>query len=903
MLTFLKETAARVRALFRPHDFDRDFEQELESHLAMLTEDNVRRGMPPGEARRAALIRMGGPQSIREQHRAVRGLPAVESVLRDIRFAFRLIAKNRGFSAAAIVVLALGIGANTIGFTIVNAAFLRGLPFKDSNRLYMLAWQPRSGSRLNLSYAELEDLRVQSRTVAGIAAFSNGTMNLSDDRAMPEEARATRLTANAFGVLGQQPLLGRDFAPADDRPGADPVAIINYRMWKNRYGAGPDVLGKSIRLNGQPATIIGVMPDSMNFPGNTEVWVPAIPPEAQQVRNQARALGIDGQLLRQFSRPLNVFGRLRDGATRAEAQTELNGVAQRLAMTYPDTHKDLVGARVETFTERYVGGPARIVFLTMMAAVSFVLFIACANVANLLVSRSAHRAREIALRIALGATRWRVVRQLLLESVVLGCIGGSIGLLLAIAGVRALDAAVQDPERPFWIIFSVDYGVFGYVAAICVLTGILFGLVPALHVSKTSLNDVLKEGGRGSTGSRRVRWLSGLMVVTELALTIVLLAGAGLMVRSFMKLYTLDIGARTDHLMVMRMQLPATKYATPEARRAFFERLEPRLAAIPGVESIAVTTSAPPSGAEERSLEIEGRPARNPEEQPQTVSIVTISPRFFDVVAVQMRRGRTFHERDGAPGAETVIINERMAAQFFPGEDPMGTRIRFPRREPTPGEPAPLWRTIVGISPSLRHGARRDGEANPVVYLPYRQDPSNGVALVVRSELPPGSVMHAVRREVQAIDPDQPVFTIQTLDQMLAQERWPFRVFGGLFAIFAGIALVLSSVGLYAVMAHSVAQRTQEIGVRMALGAEGRQMSWLILKRGLVQLAMGLTLGLAGAFALSRVLRTVLFQITPTDPVTFAAITMLLTVVSIAACLLPARRATRVDPVVALRAE
>jgi predicted permease len=374
------------------------------------------------------------------------------------------------------------------------------------------------------------------------------------------------------------------------------------------------------------------------------------------------------------------------------------------------------------------------------------------------------------------------------------------------------------------------------------------------------------------------------------------------MIRSFMKLYTLDIGIRTDHLMTMRMQLPESKYASPEARRAFFERLEPHLGTLPGIEGVAVTTAVPPFASGQRDLEIEGRPAPRADEPSLNVSTVTISPRFFEVVDVPLRRGRSFHERDGAPGSETVIINERMAAQFFPGEDPIGRRLRF--RELPPGRPAPGWRTIVGISPTIRHGSTtQGGEPNAVVYLPYRQDPPSGASLLVRSQLPPASVMDAVRREVQAIDRDQPVFTIQTLDQILAQDRWPFRVFGGLFAIFAVIALVLSSVGLYAVMAYSVIQRTQEIGVRMALGAERRHMSWLILKRGLFQLAVGLTLGLAGAFAMSRVLRTVVVQITPTDPVTFVAITVLLTVVSVAACLLPARRASRVDPLVALRAE
>jgi len=889
MLTALVRMISRVSALFSRRGFDDDLDRELDSHLAMLIEDNVRRGMTAERARRAARIRLGRPESLREQHRHVRGLPSVEAVLQDLRFTFRLIVKERGFSAAAIAALALGIGINAIGFTIVNAAFLRGLPFEDANRLYILGWQNRSGSRSNVSHAEFEDWRARSRTFSGLAAFSNTTINISDARALPEQTRGTLVTADAFRVLKQPPLLGRDFDPADDRIGAEPVAILSFRVWRNRYGGDPAVLGRVLRLNGQPATIVGVMPDGMNFPNDTEIWAPFIPNEAQRRRN---------------SRPLNIFGRLGDGNTRTEAQAEMNGIAQQLAAAYPETNKDLIGVRVETFTERYVGGPARIVFLAMMGAVSFVLLIACANVANLLLARSAHRARELAVRIALGATRWRIVRQLLIESVVLGCIGGALGLGLAIAGVRGLDAAVQDPDKPYWITFTVDYVVIGYVAAICVLTGIVFGLAPALHVSKTDTNNVLKEGGRGTAGSRRVRWLSGTMVVVELALTIVLLAGAGLMIRSFLKLYTLDIGIRTDHLAAMRMQLPASKYATPDLRVLFYERLESRLAAVPGVEKVAITTAVPPSASGHRDMDIEGRPPGAPDDPPLNVATVTISPAFFDVVAVPALRGRTPLGRDGAPGSEAVVINERMAAEFFPGEDPIGRRLRFRRRETAPGQPAPAWLTIVGICKTIRHGSRSlGGETNAVVYLPYRLDPPSSASLLVRSQMDPGRVMDAVRRAVQSVDQDQPVFTIQTLDQILAQDRWPFRVFGGLFACFAIVALVLSSVGLYGVMAYAVSQRTQEIGVRMALGGTGRQISWLILKRGLLQVAIGLTLGLAGALAFSQVLRTALVQTSPTDPLTYAAITCILTAVSIAACLVPARRATRVDPLVALRAE
>ncbi len=810
------------------------------------------------------------------------------SLLQDLRFAFRLIVKEKWFTTVAVAALALGIGVNATVFTLVNAVLIRGLPFKDSGQLYMLGVRRAADSRGGtLSYPDFVDWREQSRTFAGLAGFSGGNMNVADDRGVPEQVRGTYLTANAFQVLGQQPLLGRDFAPTDDRKGAERVVILGYSIWQNRYGSDPAVLGRVLRLNGEPATIIGVMPEGMKFPTEASLWSPFIPNAEQEKRS---------------NRPLAVFGRLRPDATRAQAQAEIEGIAARLATQYPDTNKELTAAVVETFNDRFNGGPIRTVFLALMGAVGFVLLIACANVANLLLSRSANRAREVAVRVAMGASRWRVVRQLLVESVVLGTIGGILGLVLAFFGVRAFDAAVEGSGKPYWIQFTMDWVVFGFLAAICVLTGILFGLAPALQVSRTNVHEVLKEGGRGNAGSRRARWMSSCMVVVELALTIVLLVGAGLMARSFLNLYSMNLGFRTEYLLSMRLQLPGTKYKTPEARQEFYDRLAPRLAAIAGAESVAITTSVPPQGSGSRDLEIDGRPAPKETERP-SANVVIISPTFFETIGAQLQRGRGFSETDGAPGSETLIVNQRLASQYFPNEDPIGRRVRFVQTNPPAGQPAPVWRTIVGISPSIRHGSPQDVEPRAVAYVPLRQEPSGGAALLVRSRVDPGVIMNAVRREVQTIDPDQPVFTVQTLDQLLAQQRWPYRVFGSLFAIFAVIALVLSGVGLYAVMAYSVTQRTQEIGVRMALGAASGQVSWLVLRRGLVQLAIGLTLGLAGAWGVSRVLRELLVQITPTDPTTFAAITILLTLVSLAACLIPARRATRLDPLVALRVE
>jgi putative ABC transport system permease protein len=810
------------------------------------------------------------------------------SLLHDLRFALRLIVKDRWFTAVAVAALALGIGANATVFTLVNAVLIRGLPFKDSGQLYMLGVRRPADSRGgDLSYPDYQDWRAQSRTFAGIAGFSRGGMSLADERGVPEQARGAYLTSNAFQVLGQQPLLGRDFRPEDDRKGAERVVMLGHGIWKNRYGADPAVLGRVLRVNGQAATIIGVMPEGMMFPTDSALWMPFVPTENQEKRE---------------NRSIAVFGRMKPESTRAEAQAEMTGIAGRLASQYPASNKELTSAVVQTFNERFNGGEIRQIFLSMMGAVGFVLLIACANVANLLLSRSAQRSREIAVRIALGASRWRVVRQLLVESIVLGCMGGVLGLGLAVLGVRLFDAAIPaDAGKPYWIQFTIDWVVIGFLAAICLVTGVLFGLAPALQVSRTSVNEILKEGGRGNSGSRRTQWMSSSLVVLEIALTIVLLVGAGLMTRSFLKLYSQDIGIKTDYLLTMRLQLSGTKYPKPEARQEFYERLAPRLASMAGADSVAIATSVPPQGSGQRDLEIDGRPVASGTARP-SVTTVVISPTFFDVVGAPLRRGRLFTDADGAPGAETVIVNQRFATQFFPDEDPMGKRIRFPPREPTAGQPAPVWRTIVGISPTIRHSRPQDAEPPAVAYIPLRQEPSGFAVLLVRSRVEPGVMMSAVRREVQAIDPDQPVFTVQTIEQMLAQQRWPFRVFGTVFAIFAFIALVLAAVGLYAVMAYSVMQRTQEIGVRMALGAAGRQVSWLILRRGIIQLVIGLTLGLGGAWFAGQLLAPLLV-VTPHDPSTFVGIALLLIVVALAACMIPARRATRLDPLVALRQE
>jgi predicted permease len=737
-----------------------------------------------------------------------------------------------------------------------------------------------------ISRPDLLEWRASTTSFDGLEAFVRGAMTVSDARTAPEDTPGAWMTAGAFALLQQPTLLGRGFRRGDDEPGAERVVILGHQLWQSRYRGDRKVLGLPVRVNGEPGTVIGVMPPGMKFPTNAELWVSAIP--------------IPGQEQSRENRGFQVFGRLKPGVSVARARAELDSVVKRLATSHPATNREISVAVIQTFNERFNGGPIRVVLWSLLGAVGFVLLIACANVANLLLSRSAQRAREVAVRYAMGATRWRVVRQLLIESLLLGLIGGLLGLGIAVVGTRLFDRAIADVGKPYWIKFTVDYVVIGYLLGISALTSVVFGLAPALQVARTSVGSVLKQGGRGSTGSREMRGFSSALVVLELALTLVLLVGAGLMGRSFLALTAIDTGIKSDHLIAMRVNLPRITYPTPELRSQFFERLAPRLATLPGADAAAVTTSMPPFGLWGRDLLIDGR--ADPGKGKRLDSgFVAVSPSFFDTVGAPVRRGRGFDARDGGKGAEVAIVNERFAAKFFPAQDPIGRRIRFPDDDPLDDIG---WTTIVGVSPDIRHGNPREREIPAVAYVSVKQVGPRGATMILRSRSDPATLVSAVRREVQQLDPDQSVTNPQTVDQMLVQTSWPFRVFGTLFGILALIALVLASVGLYAVIAYSVSTRTQEIGIRMALGASRGRVGWLVLRRGLWQLAVGLVLGLAGAWAVGKfVLSLLLAQISGTDPVIFVGVPVLLILVALAACVVPARRATRLDPLEALRTD
>ena len=804
----------------------------------------------------------------------------------DIRFAVRLLAKDRWFTLAATIALALGIGLNTTVFTFVNAVLIRGLPFDEPDRIVSLGTRDARDRDGGVSFKDFEDWRRSARSFTGLAAFGTTVMNVSDRGRAPERYSGPYISANAFHLIGQRPLLGRDFTAEDDRPGAAAVVILGNGVWKTRYGSDPSIVGRTIRVDEVPSTVIGVMPEGFKFPINADLWVPLA--QAPNIADTKRD-----------TRYLQVFGRLAPQVTVAQARAELEGIAAGLARDYPDTNRQ-IRATVMTFNERYTGGPVRLLFLSLMGAVAFVLLIACANVANLLLARSAERAREIAVRVSLGATRRRIVQQLLVESVLLALISGVLGLALSIIGIRLFVAAVEGVGRPYWIQFTLDGRVFLFLSLVALGTGVLFGLAPALHVSKSDINEVLKEGGRSTGSAPRARRWTGALMVVELALTLALLAGAGLMMRSFLALYRMDVGVDTSQLLAMRLALANEKYPTPAQKTSFYDRLDERLGALPGVKSVTLATAVPLGGGLSRQLDLEARPRAAGEAVP-TVTMVLVGPRYFQTIGLPLLRGRPLNRADGTPGHEAVVVNQRFVAMHFKGEDPLGRRIRL--IDESSHEAAPAYAAIVGVVPNVRQRDVQQAEPDPVVYAPFRAEPTWFMAIVARTEGDPGNATALIRDVVRTVDADLPLFDIQTMKDFLAQRRWSLRVFASMFAIFAVIALMLAAVGLYSVTAYSVTQRTHEIGVRMALGAQSGQVVWLITRRVLAQLAIGLIGGMAGAFAVGRVLGSLLVQTGSTDPVTLGGVVVVLVSASIVACVGPAYRATRLDPVAALRHE
>ena len=805
------------------------------------------------------------------------------TLLHDIRFALRTLAKNPAFTIIALTALALGIGANATVFTLTNGILFKNFPFDKSDRILYLNTKDASrpaNQWSGVSYPDYRDWREQTKTFEGLAADTGERITISDKSGLPDNYIACKITANGFRLIGQKPAIGRDFDPNDDRAGAAPVAILNNGLWERRYGSDRSIVGQTIRIGGTQTTVIGVMPRGFSFPFDVDLWVPLVPTPDFEKRNV---------------RDLVAFGRLRDGATVSAARAEMTTIGRNLQTSYATTNQG-IDVWVRTYSEFYLGPDIRAIFLAMMGAVGFVLLIACANVANLLLGRAVVRSREISVRMALGAGRWRIVSQMLVESLILSLAGGLIGWLISRWGVRVFDAVAISFRKPTWMSFDMDARAFAYLAAISVGSGVLFGLIPALRLARMNVNVSLREGGRGAVKGRREKHLSSVLVVAEMALAVVLLAGAGLMVRTFLNIYRAPLGINENNILTMRLPLPEGKYPKPNDQVLFHERLRPRLQSIPGVKWVAITNNLPTGGSSPFPYELEGIPSDS-QRRPMLAALV-ISADYFRVMDVRPLAGRMFTEDDGVVGPPVVIVNERFAEKAWPGSSPIGRRLRL-----FSGALAEPWLTVVGEVPNIVQNDITPKEIDPLIYLPYREKPMSDMAIVARTLVRPGTLATAFRQQIQAVDSDLSVYNLWTMQERLERNYWLFQTFGILFSIFAAIALFLAAIGLYGVMAHSVSQRTQEIGVRMALGATANGILRLLFGEGMLYGAIGLGIGVLGAFGVTRILKAAVERAVPADPATFVIASIILIAAAALGCWVPARRAMRVDPAVALRHE
>jgi predicted permease len=811
----------------------------------------------------------------------------METLLKDIRYGVRASLKHPGLSAIVIFTLAVGIGASTAIFTVVNSVMLRRLPYRTSDRIVAIQEIDPEGKRIQVTAPNFLDWRAQNTVFEQLAAIKSTTATLTfSDQA--ERIDVAQTSANFFDVFGVGPQLGRLFIQADEQAGHEPIVVLSDILWHRRFGADPGIIGKPITLDGTNYTVVGIAPAGFQYPDKTESWLPPLKlaPEfnARIEVTQNRGMGY-----------LSAVALLKPGVSVQQAASEMETITGRLRQQYPDTNNRRFD-RVVSLHDHLVGNSDTVLWL-LFGAVMFLLLIACANVANLLLANAASRSKEIAVRAALGASRARVMRQLLTESAIPALTGGALGLLLAIVGVAAITRLLpQDFPRLREI--SMDWRVLAFTLGASVLTGLLFGFAPALHISRTDVQEVVKESGRGTAGSARSSRLRHALIIAEVALSVVLLAGAGLLFRSFLRLQSVNTGFTPQQVLTAKLSPSGPQFKNVGDYAAFYDQVLARVRAIPGVQHAGVISILPLSKGPTTGFRIEGRPIL-PADKWVPTNFRSVSPDYFQAMNIPIMQGRAFTEQDDFNAPARVMINQALAQRDFPGENAVGKRITL-RNTMVNNEP--IWFEIIGVTANVRSMELRE-EAPPEFYFTTKQSPFEQMAVVIRSTVEPESLAPSLRQAVADVNRSVPVSDIKTMEHIVSESvtQPRFNVF--LLGLFSGIALLLSAAGIYGVTAYTVTQRTQELGIRLALGAQVRDILKMILGQGMIVIGIGLVIGLAAAFALTRLMRSLLFGIGENDPVTFGAITLVLLLVALVACYIPARRAAKVDPLIALRYE
>jgi predicted permease len=889
MFAWMRTLASRTRTWFSSRRVDQDFDHELQTHLDLLTDENVRRGMALEEAKRAARVRLGGFTQLKETNRELQGLPFIETFLQDTGYAFRMLRKNPGFTAVAVLTLALGIGANTAIFSVVYAVLLKPLPYTNPDQLFT-AFQANTQQGIaetGCSYLNFEEWRAQNHVFSEMVGNVAHQLTLTG-HVEPTVVNTSVVTPEFFALLDVKPVAGRIFFSQDGKQGAPPVVLVSEDLWRGRFGADPKIIGTSIDLDKRPFTVIGIIPAAFRTPFFTtkqEVWIPLVQDPVFSTRMPQRG-----------SHLLPVIGRLKPGVSVAQAQAEMDAISGRLAVEFPAENSGWTVRLVPL--QKEIVGDVRTGLLLLLGAVGLVLLIACANIANLLLTRATSRSKEIAVRTALGAGRARIIRQLLSETAVLGLLGGVTGIALAYWGVKALSSLLPS-SLPQMNPIRVDYFVLGFALLLSGIASCAFGLVPALFAANSNLQSSLREGGGRTGESRNRRRARSFLAAGEISLALVLLVAAGLLLRSFSKLTSVSPGFDVQHILKADISLPQFQYSKPQQWTAFSDELLARIQSDPGLQDSAIAVPRPIADLRVTlPFDIVGSPPVSASAAAsRTTSYVSISPRYFHVMSIPLLSGRLFDQRDSMSSPSVTIISKAMAQRYFPSQEPLGKQITF-GFPPAPG----VMHEIVGIVGDVRDDSLGQ-DPRPMVYVPYVQAPFWGANVVVKSTLSPSSVAATIRQEVQEIDKDLPVTDVAMMPDIIEASVAQPRFRTSLLGLFGAMALVLAATGIFGVISYSVSRRTNEIGIRVALGASRGAILRMVLRETLLLTFAGLAVGLPCALAASRLLGNMLFGVSASDPATLAIVAITLAAVAALAGYIPARRAMRVDPMVALRYE